>query len=277
MQASRIRQATSTSVDEVPEGSEALADNEAVQSADGDEVGDGAGDSEKMVTDQRSGAGIVEEDDGATNTKSNEEGEYSEEFKHRLSSSSDGSWAGTCPRIQLELNAAGAEVPGLVIVTIKSIQGLDRGWFSVPDPFVEFWMGDEGTRQTWFRKNYMPGHKTEKYWRARTPTIKNATHAAFEWSCLLPFSPEDATFTALVWDSNRVFLNKKLGSVTGNVKEIMDSGDHTESGHADAVLDIKAPEDAESEMDVEPTLNVHFEIVRDTTSYRLEPRNKPPN
>jgi len=220
---------------------------------------------------------------------------------HFVATNSTGS-KGKCPRFQPELDVEGGSVPSMVKITIKSAKNLPKSFlFSRPDPYVEFWMGAEGKRQSWIRKNLLPGHKSEKYWRARTPSLWDNIHPAWEWSCLMTYDSANPEFTAQIWNHNRVTKNQFIGKISGNLLDIMDKEDRHNDGEIDHSFPIlrkqtkdddkkgakrdgddtpdMTTKDGEEWVNVmgnsgssknrEATISVKFELIRETTRYSL--------
>jgi len=192
---------------------------------------------------------------------------------------------GKCPRFRPELEHDGGSVPSMVKVTIKSAKNLPKSfWNTRPDPYVEFWMGDEGKRQSWIRKA-LPGHHPEKYWRARTPAIDNSIHPAWEWSCIMFFDSASPEFTAQLWNRNALTRNTLVGKVSGNLLDILDKEDRHNDGEIDHPFQIMQRKKKGKKGDAEEwevvkgnsgdtkkqdaILNVKFELIRETTRYSL--------
>lgn len=227
----------------------------------------------------------------------------SEVAGHFVSSNSTGK-KGKCPRFEPELDTEGGSVPSFVKVTIKSAKNLPKSFlFSRPDPYVEFWMGEEGKRQSWIRKNLLPGHKSEKYWRARTPSLWDNIHPAWEWSCLMTYDSANPQFTGQIWNHNHVTKNQFIGRISGNLLDIMEKEDRQGDGEIDHAFPImrKRTKDDEkkkgnktgdaddtpaettkdeeewvvvrgnsgSTKNLEATISVKFELIRETTRYSL--------
>lgn len=207
----------------------------------------------------------------------------SEAAGHFVVSNSTGK-KGKCPRFKPELDADGGSVPSIVKVTIKSAKNLPKSfWNTRPDPYVEFWMGDEGKRQSWLGKA-LPGHHPEKYWRARTPAIMDSIHPAWEWSCVMFFDSASPQFTAQLWNRNLLTRNQLVGKVSGNLLDILEKEDRHNDGEIDHPFPIMRrkkkgkndPEEWEVVMGnsgdtkkKDATLNVKFELIRETTRYSL--------
>lgn len=178
---------------------------------------------------------------------------------------------GLCPRWKPTLGRAGGSVPSLVIVTIASAHDLPWSYFEVDtaDPYVEFWMGAEGTRQTWVGNNLLAGHHPEKYWRAETRSLTDNTNPTWEWSCLLAYDASgNTTFTAKMWDHNSLSPDELIGQGSADLFAILKNEDRRGHGEVDVKLGLK---DSEWKPlyhgDKRSVLNVRFEVVREKPKY----------
>jgi len=179
---------------------------------------------------------------------------------------------GKCPRWEPQLGNSGGTIPSLVIVTIKSAQNLAWSLIDNPDPYVEFWMGDEGTRQWWFRKNLMPGHKSEKYWRARTHALSDNTSPSWEWSCLMAYDSTNSNVTFQLWDRDLLTTNDFIGIAQGDLLAILGREDHRGDGEIDVTFqlkDKKGKKVTNRKGDKDSTLQVKFEVIRERTMYSI--------
>lgn len=187
---------------------------------------------------------------------------------------------GLCPRWQPELGARGGDVPSLVVVTIRSASDIPWSYTrgDKPDPYVEFWMGGEGRRQSPFVYHLLPGHKPEKYWRAETPHRLDNADPSWEWSCLLAYDNQNATFSAVLWDRDDLRRDDYIGKAEGNLLEIMEYQDGHGHGVAEASFSLKKmgkPDEKNGIAKLEPTgavLNVKFQIIHEPSLYLMNER-----
>lgn len=192
-----------------------------------------------------------------------------------LKSSWDNPNGGMCPRWKPELGARGGSLPSLVYVTIRSVQDLPWSVFGErPDPYVEFWMGEEGERQSWLGYHMLPGHKPEKYWRAQTPHIDNNYHPAWEWSCLMAYSNSNINgtkFNAALYDHDDMSRDDAIGFATADLMEILAVEDQRGTGEVDVKFKLKSPLTGEP-LKSGPhmtSLNVKFEIISEKKFYSI--------
>jgi len=178
--------------------------------------------------------------------------------------------AGKCPRMEFQLESSGGQLPSLVLVTIKSAQKLPWGLVDKADPHVEFWMGEEGVRQSWFKKlEWVPGHKTEKYWRARTQTLNGNRDPSWNFQCLLAYD-DDSKITFQVWDHDLLTRNDFIGIASGNLKEILGKEDTRGDGQIDVKFSLKKKDGtAIGEGEDAAVLNVEFQVVQEKSMYAI--------
>jgi len=180
---------------------------------------------------------------------------------------------GLCPRWKPTLGREGGSVPSLVIVTIASANDLPWSHFEMDtvDPYVEFWMGAEGTRQTWAGNKLLAGHHPEQYWRAETRSLTDNTHPSWEWSCLLAYDAGgNTTFTAKMWDHNSLTRDELIGQGSADFHDILKNEDSRGHGEVEVKLGLK---DSEWKPlyhgDKRAVLNVRFEVVREKPKYAV--------
>jgi len=191
-----------------------------------------------------------------------------------LKSSWDLPNGGMCPRWKPEVGARGGSLPSFVYVTIRSVQDLPWSVFGErPDPYVEFWMGEEGERQSWFGYHMLPGHKPEKYWRAQTPHIDNNYHPSFDWSCLMAYSNSNINgtkFNAALYDHDDMSRDDAIGFATADLMEILEVEDQRGTGEVDVKFKFKNKHGELLKSGPHMTsLNVKFEIVSEKKFYSI--------
>lgn len=189
---------------------------------------------------------------------------------------------GKCPRFEPSIGDKGVALPSLVLITIKSAQHLSGyRFFSLNkvDPYVEFYMGEEGEKNIWMKKYLDIGHVDEKYWRARTPTLWNNKDPTWEWSCMLAYDnsiPENKTaqrgsiFNAKIMDSNVVTTNKFVASASGDILAMLRAEDQRGDGEIDVQLALKDKEgNAIIVNDKAALLHIKLQVVREQTMYSV--------